>query len=99
MAGSQVWQKAACSQNALRRNTSDRVRVVVPCDFQLDRPTVQYPPYSGHSLRRAKLSGKSLDPADSGKAGELTMQWWIDTKEFVEPDLPPQEDMFASWAI
>jgi len=27
------------------------------------------------------------------------MQWWIDTKEFVEPDLPPQEDMFASWAI
>ena len=50
-------------------------------------------------MRRAKLSGKSLDPADSGKPGELTMQWWIDTKEFVEPDLPPQEDMFASWAI
>ena len=80
-------------------NTSDRVRVVVPCDFQKDVPTIEYPPYSGHSRRRAEQSGKSLDPAASGQPGELTMQWWIDTKEAIAPDLPPQKDMFSSWEI
>ena len=80
-------------------NTSSQLRIVVPCDFQQDRPTELHPPYSGISLRNAKASGKSLAPEMSGKRGELRFQWWIDTREFIEPDSPPRDDMWADWEI
>lgn len=64
-------------------NVSDRVRIVVPCDFQKDAPVIPFPPYSGHSRRRAAASGKSLDPIDSGKPEELTLQWWIDVSRCI----------------
>ena len=92
---------APSSSSSSSSSSVARVRVVVPCDFQkAGVPVVDYPPYSGHSRRRAEASGKSLDPSASGQAGELTMQWWIDTKEAIAPDLPPQaDDMWASWEI
>ncbi|MBS14759.1 MAG: hypothetical protein CME19_24635 [Gemmatimonadetes bacterium] len=80
-------------------NTSSHLRVVVPCDFQKDKPTEPWPPYSGFSKRTALGAGKSLLPEDSGKEDGLRMQWWIDTREFVEPDSPPREDMWEDWAI
>ena len=80
-------------------NTSSQVRIVVPCDFQKDKPTHDLPPYSGFSLRKAKETGKSLLPEHSGKEEGLRMQWWIDTREFVAPDSPPRDDMWADWAI
>jgi hypothetical protein len=80
-------------------NTSSQLRVVVPCDFQQDKPTQELPPYSGYSLRTAKETGKSLLPEDSGKEEGLRMQWWIDTREFIDPDLPPRADMWEDWAI
>jgi len=80
-------------------NTSSQLRIVVPCDFQKDRPTQELPPYSGFSVRNAKASGKSLAPEDSGKEDGLRMQWWIDAREFSEPDAPPRDDMWEDWAI
>ena len=80
-------------------NTSSQLRVVVPCDFQQDKPTELWPPYSGFSKRNAPATGKSPLPEDSGTEDGLRMQWWIDTREFVEPDIPPREDMWEDWAI
>lgn len=80
-------------------NRSSQVRIVVPCDFQHDKPTHKHPPFSGLSMRHAKSSGKSLAPEDSGKEGGLRIQWWLDTQEFLEPDSPPRSDMWEDWAI
>lgn len=80
-------------------NTSSQLRIVIPCDFQKDKPTQSLPPYAGISLRKAMTTGKSLLPENSGKQGELRLQWWIDTREFLEPDLPPRSDMWEDWNI
>ncbi|MFT5365642.1 MAG: hypothetical protein ACI8V2_000582 [Candidatus Latescibacterota bacterium] len=80
-------------------NTSSHLRIVVPCDFQQDKPTEEKPPYSGFSLRQAKATGKSLSPEHSGMEEELRLQWWIDTREFSAPDSPPRPDMWEDWEI
>ncbi|MBK35166.1 MAG: hypothetical protein CME26_06500 [Gemmatimonadetes bacterium] len=80
-------------------NTTSQLRIVVPCDFQQDNPTEPLPPYSGYSLRKARATGKSLSPENSGKKDELRLQWWIDTREFTAPDSPPRRDMWEDWAI
>jgi hypothetical protein len=80
-------------------NTSSHLRIVVPCDFQKDKPTESWPPYSGFSTRTAKAAGKSLSPEHSGMEGGLRMQWWIDTREFSAPDSPPRSDMWEDWEI
>ncbi len=87
------------SLHAAGVNTSSHLRIVVPCDFQQDKPTEWRPPYSGFSLRKAKATGKSLSPENSGMKGELRLQWWIDTHEFSAPDSPPRRDMWEDWEI
>ncbi len=80
-------------------NTSSQLRIVVPCDFQQDRPTEWLPPYARMSLARARATGKSLSPEISGQRGGLRLQWWIDTHEFSAPDSPPRRDMWEDWEI
>jgi ectoine hydroxylase-related dioxygenase (phytanoyl-CoA dioxygenase family) len=87
------------SAHSAGMNTSSHLRIVVPCDFQQDKPTEEKPPYSGFSLRQAKATGKSLSPEPSGMKEELRLQWWIDTREFSAPDSPPRPDMWEDWEI
>ena len=87
------------SVHAAGVNTSSHLRIVVPCDFQQDKPTEWRPPYARFSLRKAKATGKSLSPENSGKKGELGLQWWVDTHEFSAPDSPPRRDMWEDWEI
>ena len=80
-------------------NTSSKLRIIIPCDFQKDKPTQKQPPYAGISLRQARKTGKSLLLEDSGKHDELRLQWWVDTREFLESDISPRSDMWDDWNI